>query len=259
MGVRSISTAVLTFGLVSIPIKVYVACSSETVSFNQLTKAGNRIKQKNFDAVTGEEVETKDLDKGYEVAKDTYVRFTKEELKALESESAKTMDIREFVDAASVDPIQVEKSYYLGPDKGGDKGYVLIAETMKALGKVAVAQWNSRGKDRLVIIRPHASKTGLVLQEMFYEDEVRSFDEVAPAKIAMHDAERDMAAKLIQSLDTGAYVPNKYKDGHIARVKDAVERKVKGLGPVEPGTAPVAPVLDLLAALQASLAASAKK
>jgi DNA end-binding protein Ku len=256
---RSINSATLTFGLVSIPVKMFTAASSEGVSFNRMTALGNRVKQTLHDSVTDAVVEQKDCNSGYEYAKDQYVVFTGDELKSLETEKSKTMDIREFVDAASVDLVQVEKSYYLGPDKGGDKGYQLLASTMKAMGKVAVAQWNGRGKEQLVVIRPF--RDGLVLHQMYYANEVRNFDEVEVAKLAIADAERDMAGKLIQMLSTGPFDPAKYEDGHVKRVKAAVERKIAGLGPeaVEATPAPKATVVDLLARLQASIDAVSKK
>lgn len=254
---RSINSVSITFGLVSVPVKIYTAVSSERVSFNLLTPGGNRIKQKYTDSVTGKEVELADCDKGYEVGVDEFVRFTKDELKELEAEKSKCLEIKEFVDASSVDLIQVENSYYLGPDKGGDKGYLLLSETMKSLGQVAVAQWSIRGKEQLVIIRPHGS--GLVLHQMYYSNEVRDFGEVPMAKVSLFDQEREMAARLIQALSTGAFEPSKYTDGYSARVKLAVERKKAGekilVSSEDKGKAKV---LDLLSALQASIAAVKK-
>jgi len=255
---RSILSATLTFGLVTIPVKLYTAASSENVSFNMLTPAGNRVKQHYTDSVTGDPVEQRDCLKGYEVAKDQYVSFTADEIKALEAEKDKCMNIREFVDADSIDLAQVEKSYYLGPDKGGDKAYTLISETMKAMGKVAVAQWSARGKEQLVIIRPY--RGGLILHQMFYAAEVRDFDEIGFAKITISDEERNMAAQLLTALTTGKFEPSKYEDGYVARVKAAVERKVAGIPAPEVKSAPAPSVIDLMAALKASIdAAQAKK
>lgn len=254
--IRSIGSASITFGLVSIPVKLYTAASSEAVSFNMLTPSGNRVKQKYTDAVSNEEVSFADCDKGFEVSEGQYVRFTKDEIKALEAENSKTMDIREFVDADSIDFVQVEKSYYLGPDKGGDKGLVLLSETMKSLGKVAVAQWNSRGKEHLVVIRPY--RGGLVLHQMYYENEVRSFDEIKVGKTNISDAERGMAGQLVQALGTPGFDSSKYRDTFGERVRAAVERKLAGM-PVEVPEAPKTTVLDLFAALRASLEGALKK
>lgn len=254
---RSINSVSISFGLVSVPVKVYTSASSESVKFNMLTPAGNRVKQKYTDAVTGQELEFKDCDKGYEISTDQFVRFTSEDMKALEAEKSKVIEIKEFVDASSVGDVYVEKNYYLGPDKGGDKGYLLLSETMKSLGKVAVAQWNSRGREHLVVIRPY--KNGLLLQEMFYANEVRDFSEIPVAKVNVFDQEREMAAKLVQALSSGAFDPSKYSDSYGDRVKAAVERKLAGKS-VEVSAAPKKDnVLDLLAALQASVDAVSKK
>jgi DNA end-binding protein Ku len=251
---RSIGSAVITFGLVSVPVKFYTACASESVSFNMLTPKGNRIKQKLVDSVTGEEVTHADCDKGYEVAKDEFVRITKDELKALEAEcEAKTVDITEFVEASSVDPLYVEKSYYLGPDKGAEKGYVLLAEVMATKNRVAVAQWNARGKENLVVIAPY--KGGLVLHQMYYASEVRPFDEIKVAtKSPISAPEREMAGKLLDSLTTEKFDPSKYKDHYVERVKKAIEDKVTS-GSIKTATVevPKASVLDLMAVLKASL------
>lgn len=257
MAARSINSGVITFGLVSIPVKVYTAASPEAVSFNMITPGGNRAKQHYTDAVTGDKVEQKDCAKGYEVAKDQYVVFSTDEIKALEVEKDKCMDIKEFVDADSLDLAAVEKSYYLGPDKGGDKGYRLLSETMKAMGKVAVAQWAARGKEQLIVIRPY--KDGLILHQMFYANEVRDFEEVGCAKLQISDAERNMAGMLVTALSTGAFEPAKYEDGYVKRVQAAIERKVAGIP--TPAAAPVAaaPIIDLLAALKASIEAAAAK
>jgi DNA end-binding protein Ku len=258
---KATGSATITFGLVSVPVKMYTACASESVSFNMLTPAGNRVKQKLFDAVSGEEVTHADCDKGYEVAKDVLVRITKEELKGLEAEcESKAVEIAEFVDAASVDLLQVEKTYYLGPDKGGDKGYLLLAETMGTTGRVAVAQWNTRGKENLVVIRPYQG--GLLLHQMYYANEVRPFDEIkVTGKAVVSAAERDMAVKLLDSLTTGTYDPTKYTDHYVERVKKAIEEK-QASGTIK--TSAVAEsvgavVIDLAALLAKSLENAADK
>lgn len=252
---RAIVSAAITFGLVTIPVKLYTSASSEQISFNMITPDGSRVKQKLVHAVTGEEVDRDALLKGYEAGKDQFVTFTKDEMKALETASDGTMVIKEFVDASSLDPVAVEKTYYLGPDKGGDRGYSLLAETMKAMGKIAVAMWSARGKDQLVVVRPHGG--GLLLHIMFYANEVRPFAEVLPATVSVSDAEREMAAKLIGALSTGAFDPSKYEDGYAKRVKTAVEHKLTGVAPSVTPVAPVKNVMDLLDALKASLGQAA--
>ena len=253
---KAFATATISFGLVTVPVKVYAATSSEALSFNMITPAGNRVKQKLVDSVSGEEVERDKCGKGYEYAKDQFVTFTKEELAKLDSENTKVMEIQEFVDAASVNPLFIEKVYYLGPDKGGDRGYALLAQTMASLKKVAVAQWTNRGRDHLVLIAPF--QDGLCLYQCFYKDEVRSFD-VEVAKLSMSKPEEVVAKKLVEMLSTGSFDPSKYHDRYAKRVKDAVDQKVAGKEITVPAEAPKTNVLDLYEALKASLTAAEEK
>jgi DNA end-binding protein Ku len=258
---KSTGSATITFGLVSIPVKFYTACSSEAMSFNMLTPKGNRVRQKLVDGVTGEEVDRASCNSGYEVAKDEYVTITKDELKSLEAEcESKCVEITEFV--PSFDPIYVEKTYYLGPDKGAEKGYLLLSEAMEKTGRVAVAQWNARGKEHLVTIAPY--RGGLVLHQMYYATEVRPFDEIKCAtKTPISNAERNMAQKLLDSLATDAFDPSKYKDHYVERVRKAIEEKVNSGVIKTAGDSPAASagasILDLTALLEKSLAANADK
>lgn len=255
---RAINTVTVTFGLVTVPMKVYTSASGKSVSFNMLSKNGNRVKQSYVDVITGDPVEQKDCNKGYEYEKDKYVSFTVAELKSLESARSKTIEIKEFVDTDSIDLALVEKTYYLGPDKGGDKSYKLLAETMKALGKAAVAQWNARGKEQLVVIRPY--KNGLALHQMFYANEVHNFDEaVEVAEVKISDLERNMAAKLVQALSAGDFKPGAYTDGYVKRIQDAVDRKVAGIPLEAPTETPVPSAMDLFETLKASLASVKKE
>lgn len=253
---RSFATGTISFGLVTVPIKVYAATSSEALSFNMITPAGNRVKQKLVDSVSGEEAERENCLKGYEYAKDQFVTFTKEELAKLDSENTKVMEIQEFVDAESVNPIFIEKVYFLGPDKGGDRGYALLAQTMSSLKKVAVAQWTNRGRDHLVLIAPF--QDGLCLYQCFYKDEVRDF-EVEVATATMSKPEEVVAKKLVSMLSTGAFDPSKYHDRYAKRVKDAVEQKIAGKEITVPAEAPKTNVLDLYEALKASIEATEAK
>ena len=151
MAARAISSGTISFGLVAIPIKLYTAASSEQVRFNMLhSKCGGRVKQQYICPVDNEVVERDATVKGYEYTRGQFVRFTDEEIKALEAERSNSVEITEFVPLASVDFVQVEKSYYLGPDKGGDKPYQLLGECMRKKGVVAVGRWASRGKEQLV-------------------------------------------------------------------------------------------------------------
>jgi len=250
---RAVSSATISFGLVSVPVKLFVAASAEGVKFNQITPAGNRVNQKLVDSVTGEEVQRDTLLKGYEHSKDQYVTFTPDELKKLEPEKTEAMEITEFIPSTGFDPLQIEKSYYLGPDKGGDKGYVLLSKAMKQTSKVAVARWISRGREHLIVIRPF--QDGLVLHQMFYSNEVRDFAEVSEkvATIKFHDVEESMAAKLVEQLAVDSYQPEKYTDGYVDRVKKAVEQKINGQEVTATPSSSSPSVLDLMAALKASL------
>src|SRR5215470_6296781 len=177
MPARSVGSGTVSFGLVSIPIKLYVATHSEAPSFNLLHQpCGSRIRQQIYCPRCERTVERSELVKGYEVAKDQYVTFTDDELKALEAAASPSIDIQEFVPLAAVDPVYFETSQYLGPDKGGEKAYHLLADAMRETGVVAIAQHVSRGKERLVLIRPR--ETGLVLHALYYADEVRSFEDI---------------------------------------------------------------------------------
>src|SRR5215470_15689344 len=177
MSARSIGTGTVSFGMVSIPIRMYSAGeSASAVSFNLLdSKTKTRLKQQYINS-NNEIVPRDQMVKGYEFSKDKYVTFTEDELKAMAQEAQKAIEITEFVPASQVDAIYFDKPYYLGPDKGGEKAYRLLNEAMKETGRVALAKWAARGKQYLVMIRPKGK--GLVMQQLLYADEVRPFEEV---------------------------------------------------------------------------------
>ncbi|HEX2734200.1 MAG TPA: Ku protein [Polyangiaceae bacterium] len=253
MAARAISSGTISFGLVSIPVKLFTATSAQQAHFNML-HAGTkgRVKQQYVLPGNGEVVDRKQLVKGYEYARGQFVIFSDEELKALESKRTSTFDIVEFVPLDTVDLIQVEKTYYMGPDKGGDKAYKLLAESMQATGKVAVGRWGARGKDQLVIIRPY--KQGLLLHQMFYANEVRAFDEVdTGAVMEFSELERELARKLINELTVSKFAPEKYKDDFEQRLAAAVETKVRGQEIVAAPEVPRAQIFDLFDALKQSL------
>jgi len=230
MPAHSIGSANISFGLVSIPIKMFTAASAGGVSFNQLHPKC-----------------------GYEFAKDQYVQFTDDELKALEGEASRMIDIAEFVPLEQVDPIYFEKTYYLGPDKGGEKAYRLLADTMKGSSRVALAKYVMRGKENLVLIR--ASGNGLMLHTMFFADEIRDFSEVDKGENAkLKPGEMELAQRLVNELASDKFAPEKYADEYRTRVLEAVEQKVEGkqvtsLAP----QAQRAQVIDLMDALKQSL------
>ena len=251
---HSVGSGVLSFGLVSIPVKMYTATSSAGVSFNLLhEKCGSRIKQQQVCPVCNEVVDRSALVKGYEFAKDQYVRFTEEELKGLEGEASKVIDIAEFVPLEQVDPIYFEKTYYLGPDKGGEKPYRLLSDAMIKTGRVALAKFVMRGKESLVLIRP--SEDGLMLHTMYFADEVRDFGEVDKgASAAIKPGELDLAKRLIDELSGAEFKPEKYQDEYRQRVLSAADSKVEGkevtaIGPQVQRTQ----VIDLMDALKQSL------
>jgi DNA end-binding protein Ku len=257
---RSIGSGAISFGLVSIPVKLYLAASSEAPSFNLLhARCGNRIRQQRFCPACNTLVEREDLIRGYEVSKDQYIQVTDEELKALEGEASEEIEIAEFVPLAKVDPIYFERSYYLGPDRGGEKAYRLLADTMAQVGKVALAKFVLRGKENLVIVR--SARNGLVLHTMYFADEVRSFDEIAKGESAkISEAESQLAVRLIEELSTGDFEPDKYEDEYSQRVLDLVDKKAEGqkITLAKP-QARRGQVIDLMAALKESLGKKAPK
>ncbi len=254
MAARAISSGTISFGLVSIPIKLYTAASSGGVAFNFLhNKCGSRMKQQQFCPVCEEVVQRSDLVRGYEFAKNQYVRFENDELKALEEETSKVIELEEFVPLEKVDPVYFEKTYYLGPDKGGDKAYRLLADAMTESNHVALAKYVMRGKEGLVLVR--AVRGGLMLHTMYYADEVRDFDEIERGQtVRIKDGELDLAVRLINELVRKEFHPENYHDEYKERVLRLVEQKVEGkeVTALEPQVRQ-SQVVDLMEALKASL------
>ena len=255
MPAHSIGSGTISFGLVSIPVRMYTAASSAGVAFNMLhAKCGSRIRQQTFCPQCNTTVDRAELVRGYEFAKEQYVRVSEEELKALEGEASKIIDIAEFVPLDKVDPIYFEKTYYLGPDKGGEKAYRLLADAMASSERVALAKLVLRGKESLVLIR--AAQGGLMLHTMYFADEVRSFGEIdkgASAKIK--DGELALAQQLIDGLSNPEFEPDRYADEYRQRVLDLIQSKVEGKEITTAGP-PVqrAQVIDLMEALKESIA-----
>jgi DNA end-binding protein Ku len=254
MAKRSIGSGTITFGLVSIPVKLYVATHSEQLSFNLLHAAcGTRVRQQFYCPHHKRVVERGELVKGLPVSKNRYVRFTGKDLDALEAEANRAIDIQEFVPLESVDPIYFEDSHYLGPEDGAEKPYRLLAEAMRDASKGGLAQFTHHGKEHLVLIR--ALDAGLVLHSMYYADEVRSMREaVGTAGPRPRSNELAMAERLIEQLSTKAFDPERYEDRYRERLKKAVARKRKGeeITAAEPEEKP-GKVIDLMDALKASL------
>ena len=255
MPARSIGTGTLSFGMVSIPIRMYSAGeSASAVSFNLLHgKCKSRLKQQYVCPKDNEIVARDQMVKGYEFAKDQYVAFTEEELKAMAEEAQKAIEITEFVPASQVDPVYFDGAYYLGPDKGGEKAYKLLNEAMKQTGRAALAKWAARGKQYLVMIRPVAN--GLVMQQLLYKDEVRPISEVPIDDAEVKEAELKLAVQLVEQIASDEFRPENYEDEVRKRYHEAIQRKVEGQEITAAPEAPRAQIIDLMEALKASLAA----
>jgi DNA end-binding protein Ku len=253
---RPIWSGAISFGLVNVPVKLYSATSSKDVRFHQLDgKSKSRIKQKRVSVATGEEVPYEDLIKAYEIAPDNYVTITPEELDTLEAKATKTIDIEDFVDLDQIDPVYYERPYYLVPDKGGQKAYALLRNAMRETNKVGIARVVLRTKQYLAAIRP--KDDALVMETMLFADEVNPLDELdlPGPDVDVTDREEKMARSLIDSLTT-EFEPDKYKDEYRERVLKLIEQKASGHEIVVEESAEEAPrVVDLMAALEASLAA----
>jgi DNA end-binding protein Ku len=241
---------------VNVPVKLFSAVSSKDVRFHQLDgKSKSRIRQKRVSAVTGEEVPFDDIVKAYEIAPDNYVTITPEELETLDPKATKTIDIEDFVDLDQIDPVYYERPYYLVPDKGGQKAYALLRNAMRESNKVGIARVVLRTKQYLAAIRP--KDDALVMETMLFADEVNPLDELdlPGPDVDVTEREEKMARSLIDSLTTD-FEPDKYRDEYRERVLELIEQKASGQEIVVEEAAEEAPrVVDLMAALEASLAA----
>jgi DNA end-binding protein Ku len=259
MAARSTGSTAISFGLVSIPVKVYTATSAQGVHFNQLhNKCGSRLKQRMVCPVCDETVERDDTVKGFEVSKNTYVQFSGEELRLLEAERSQTLDLVEFVPEESVDLIYVERSQYLGPDKGGDKAFNLLVKAMRRTGRVAIGRQTSHGKAHVVLLRPY--RKGLIMHHLYYANEVRSYDDVElgpDPRVGEH--EEALADQLIASLASEAFDPGKYSDEFATRVQEAAGQKVAGQEVTTAPEQPQAQIIDLFEALKQSLREAEQK
>ncbi|HVD00302.1 MAG TPA: Ku protein [Candidatus Dormibacteraeota bacterium] len=254
---RAIWSGAISFGLVNVPIKLFTATSQKDVRFHQLhDKDGARIQQKRVCSKDGEEVPLEHIVKGYEVSRDQYVVVTPEELEALDPKASRTVDIQEFVDLDEIDPVYFDSTYYMVPEKGAAKAYALLLEAMRASKKVAIARVVLRQKQHLVALRP--LNNALSMETMLYADEVVGTDslEGLPEDVEVTDRELKMAQQLIESL-ADDFKPERYKDDYRERVLGMIERKAEGQElVVADEEEEQAPVVDLMAALEASLAAA---
>jgi DNA end-binding protein Ku len=248
----------VSFGLVTIPVKLYsTGDATAGIQLNMLhAKCGSRLKQQYVCPLDEEIVGRDEMVKGYEYSKGQYVLFSEDELKALTREATNAINIAEFVPLEQVDPIYFEKSYYLGPDKGGERPYRLLAEAMKQTSRAALARYAARGKDYLVLLRPFGG--GLIMQQLRYYDELRPFSEVPIADAEVREPELKLAKQIIDQIASDQFRPEAYEDEVRQQTLDLIEKKVAGqditTAPVE---APKAQIIDLMAALKASLNAAA--
>ena len=256
MAARSIASLTLGFGLVSIPVRLYAATeSAASVKFNLLAKDGSRVKQQYVSEKDQSVVPRSDMVKGYEVEKDKFVLFSAEELKKLEEGSSHAIEIVAFVPEKSVDPRYYDKAYLLAPDKRGGKPYALLLEAMRSSGQSALAKWAWKAKQYVVQVR--STDEGLVLQQLLYAEEVRSFAELAIEPVNVSKAELQLALQLIDQISEPAYDPSQFKDEEKVRVLAAIDAKIAGQEVVASTHSEEAPaggqIIDLMAALQASL------
>jgi DNA end-binding protein Ku len=257
MSARAIGTATVSFGLVSVPVKMYsTGDTTAAVSFNWIHKdCGSRLKQQYICARDGVVVEKGDMVKGYEFARDQYVLFSTDELKALEQKADNTIEIVEFVPFEKVDRVYVDKPYYLGPDKGGDRAYRLLGAAMRETGLSALGRYAARGKQYLVLLTPQSD--GILMEQLRYAHEVRSFEDVPIGSADVKDKELELAVQLIRQIATDDFKPETYTDQVRDRVLELIQRKIEGEDITEaPVEAPQTQIIDLMEALKASLARS---
>jgi DNA end-binding protein Ku len=252
---RSIASMTLSFGLVSVPVKVYTATESKSgVGFNLMHKeCGTRLKQQYVCPHDGKVVERADMVKGYEFEKEKYVIFEKSELEALEASASHTIDIVSFVPTEAIDPIYLDKPYYLAPDKRGGKPYRLLQVAMKDSGTCAVARWTWKGKQHMVQVR--AGNDGLILQTLLYADEVRSQADIGIEETDIQPTELQLAEQLIEQYRVDSYDAGAYKDEEKERILAEIDKKIAGnkITAAPAVEQPGAQVIDLVEALRASL------
>jgi len=254
MPARAIGTSTIAFGLVSLPVKIYsTGESSRKVSFNMIWKErGVRVRQQYIDPADGTVVPREDIVKGYEFAKGQYVLFSKEELEVVEAPKSNEIEIVSFVPADTVGRLYFNKAYYLGPDKGGARAYRLLSAALVETDRVAIAKHAARGKQQIVMIRPH--EEGLLMEQLWYEDEIRSFGEVPLEEGDVNEAELALATQLIDQAASDSFDPSMFHDEVRERTLELIQQKVDGqeitAAPVEESKTKI---IDLMAALKASI------
>ena len=253
---RPLADATISFGMVSIPIKLFSATETKaSISFNMLhDKCKGRVKQQyTCPRDNNEVVDRKQMVKGYEFAKEQYVVFTAEEIDKMEETATKLVEITEFLDIGLVDPIYYDGAYYIAPDKGAEKAYRLLCEAMKKTGRVALAKWAARGKMYLVLLRP--VKNAIVMQQLHYPDEIRALDEVPVGTADANEKELKLGIQLIDQITSEKFDTSQYVDEVRKRMQEAIDRKIQGQEVSMAPEQPKAQIIDLMEALKASLAA----
>ena len=253
MAARPIGSGTISFGLVSIPVKLFSTVdTTSSIHFNYLSKDGSRLKQQYIRASDGEVVERADQVQGYEFSKGQYVIFTADELKAFNVVATNAIDITEFVPLESIERIYIEKVYYLGPDKGAARSYHLLKKALGTTGRAALANYAARGKSYLVLIRP--MDDGLVMEQLKHQEELRPFNEVPLDHVDVKEAELDLAIKIIEQRTNDKFEPEKYTDEIRAKILAMIEQKVEGQTITVPAEEKSeAKIIDLMEALRASV------
>jgi len=260
MAARAIASGTISFGLVSVPVKLFPATRSKNVSFRLLhAKDKSRLRQQYICTTCNDVVERSEMVKGYEYAKDQYAVLTNEEIQALEAQTNQAIELQEFVPISQVDPVYFENAYILGPDKGGQKPYRLLGEAMSRAGKGAVGMFATRGKEQLVLIREAGGV--LYLHALYYADEVSDVSEIDRGEaVSLKANEIDLAVKLIDQLASDTFDPTRYKDEFREKLLEVIDKKVAGQEIViAPARAPRGQVIDLMEALKASLESRQRK
>jgi DNA end-binding protein Ku len=263
MSARAMASTTISFGLVSLPVKLYATgVSGSRVSFNLVHgKCGSRLRQQYVCPKCDVVVDKEEIVKGYEFSKDQYVLFTPEELDAIETPKSEGIEITEFVPAEEVDRVYSDRSYYLGPDKGGARAYRLLTAALSETGRVAIARYAARGKMYLVLVRPMNGDGGLVMEQLRYADEVRDFSEVPLEDGEVAKPELKLAMQLVEQSSADSFEPQKYHDEVREQMLEMIQRKVEG---EEITAAPAAQaaqpqIIDLMSALKASLSDEGRK
>ena len=263
MAARSIGSGTISFGLVAIPVKLYSTVdTTKAVRFNYLSKDGSRLKQQYIRASDSQVVEREDRVQGYEFAKGQYVTFNEDEIKAMHVESTNAIDIAEFVPLDKVERVYIERVYFLGPDKGAARSYHLLKEALKKTQRAALARYAVRGRSHLVLVRPYATEasSGLIMEQLKHEDELRSFDDVPLESTEVKPDELDLALTIIDQRVNEKFEPERYEDEVRAIMMERIQHKIDGQEiSMPPEEAAESKIIDLMEALKASVDGSGKR